>query len=719
MPEVAPEVLLQLAQYQPCRDGGGTREATFRQMVGPVLMEAGGQVDSPSAVREAFKVFFGVEIEASELNDWLRYLEQKGAVRRDGATVALTHDAEKLFAQRKHDFELLSTRAKQEWRTTLVGIDPSLTDQDLADLESDLDTLIARIVAYHGAEAAVILYPKEERSDALRHTLLAKREELPSRAANIREIRRTGLAQFFSAPTDAQRLYLADRLDHGFFATVGTLRPEAAGVMKEELAGQRLYLDTNVLIPALGLAGGAINRSTRRMLDLTRGLGVKLVVTPLTLEEFQHSLKRSKDEISTRGLPDRRYAEVLRNVAREIGGVSLAEGFYESYGDRGSSPEEWFRKAAQVDPRLEELEITVETEAVAAVTKNDAARIADYVVLLNREAVFGRTRPRPRDDPPMVHDAFHRVLIERLRGSGFRHFGSAQYWFLTEDKVLPRFGQLALDGEQTPSVPFCISAAAWTQIARCFTPRTEDYDQTITDLLASPYLRFGRGHNLGEVQTVVSRITTLLDDASPAVVAAFIGDETLEAVTSSHDEQQQDVILITAYERTQDELEERFKTLNTRLEAMETKLNAEQDERAESIAAADAIRIEQRVTEEALNDERRRAEELKADLHRERASSEREIERLKREMKDAETERLNKRNRRVQAIPLFSACLLAMAAVILRLTGTISLAATLVGGGCAVALLIGRQLEKSRWAWTVAFGLAVVGVALALLPLLK
>ena len=497
MTELSPEGLLQLAQYQPHKDGGASREETFRQMVAPVLMESGGSVGSADVLRESFQTLFRVEVDPGELDGWLDHLEDKGAIERNGGTISLTDAARGLLEKSCENFEALSEAAKKEWRASLLRLEPALSEEDLDVFEADLDKLIAHIVAYHGAEAAVILYPEEERSEVLRETLRRRTESLPRRGDPLDEIRRQGFAQFFHEPTGNQRRYLADRLDHGFFSTVGTLRPEAAAAIKEQLAGQRMYLDTNVLIGAFGLAGRSVNQSMKHLLDLTRGLGIELAVTSRTVEEFRHSLDSAKAQIESRGLPSRRYAGVLVNAAREIGGISLLKGFYENYGAHGSTPDDWFRRASQFEPVFAELGIQIHDEGLDAVLKNDGARVNDYVVLINREALHRSRHPKARDDAPLQHDAIHRALIERLRGKSTRRFGTAQFWFLTEDKVLSRFGHLALEGEAPPTIPFCISGAAWGQIARCFTPRTDDFDQTITDLLASPYLRFGKRRNLG------------------------------------------------------------------------------------------------------------------------------------------------------------------------------------------------------------------------------
>jgi len=264
-----------------------------------------------------------------------------------------------------------------------------------------------------------------------------------------------------------------------------------------------------------------------------------------------------------------------------------------------------------------------------------------------------------------------------------------------------------------------MSSAAWTQIARCFTPRTEDYDQTITDLLASPYLRFGRARNLGEIQETVSRVTTLLADASPTVVAAFISDETLEAVAGSEGQDDQNEVLVRAYERTQDELEERFAAMHGRFESMEEELRRERDKHEGTQAEARGSEEERQALERALAEERERLSQREADLQRERAASADEIDKLKEQLGTDERERTMRREQRKKAAVVAAAILIAIVSIVLRATGVISIAAALLGGGTVIALLVGPRVEHSKWAWTVIFVLAVLAVLLAVLPLAK
>ncbi len=707
MDQLSPEALLQLAQYQPCRDAGSVKDATFELMVPAVLIESGGSVSGTEELRRRFHDLFGVEIEQDEVLHWLEQLERDGSVRRN-STISISDRTRESLESRRVEFEALTSTAVEEWCASLLRLDPHIADADMEALWEDLNQLIGVMVSYHGAEAALILYPEEPRSEALRDTLSNQLNVLIERGKRLDELRREALRQFFSSPTESQRRYLANRLDHGFFATVGTLRPSAAGVMREELSGHRLYLDTNFLIPALGVAGKRVGTPARRLLELTQRLGVEVAVTSRTLDEYQHSLQNSRDDIS-KNLPRRRFAGVLRNQARRTGGISLTEGYLESYELKGSTVDDWFRRAGLVEPKLEELGIALVDDELTAVER-ESRRIDDYIKLLDREAWRWR---KQRDELPMEHDVIHRLLIEKLRGGEPQNFRSAKQWFLTEDKLLPHFGLLAIPGEKRPRVPYCMSGSAWAQIARCFTPRTDDYDQMVTDLLASPYVSFGRSLSFSEVQQVVNRVSTILEDASPAVVAAFVGDEVLQAVTGAREQSEKDEVIVEAYEHKRDEMEENISTLSARVEQMQAAIAVKEAE------DEDARKLEERLgaTEILLAEER-------GERSRDRSLSEEEIRNLKeqraqeqaaregeRREREEAAQAHHRRRKRVAGIALMllsEAGLLAMA-----ILGVISPGVLLIVGGLILALALVPVAESPRWAARVGYLLAVLGVLIS------
>lgn len=115
------------------------------------------------------------------------------------------------------------------------------------------------------------------------------------------------------------------------------------------------------------------------------------------------------------------------------------------------------------------------------------------------------------------HDAFHRLLILRLRGEiPPKTFIDTKVWFLTCDHSLPVYDRLARKGPR--GVPFCILANQWIQIMRPLLPRTVDFDETFADLLISPYLKTYGSLSSDVAQKILARITQFKPHSSELAV---------------------------------------------------------------------------------------------------------------------------------------------------------------------------------------------------------
>lgn len=79
--------------------------------------------------------------------------------------------------------------------------------------------------------------------------------------------------------------------------TVLTIDPEARQLVRAQLAGHRIYLDTNFLYAVLGAAPPDEVYSSRRLMQLSKDLGFKLAVSPWTMEELRTSIGRSRRDI--------------------------------------------------------------------------------------------------------------------------------------------------------------------------------------------------------------------------------------------------------------------------------------------------------------------------------------------------------------------------------------------------------------------------------------
>jgi hypothetical protein len=161
--------------------------------------------------------------------------------------------------------------------------------------------------------------------------------------------------------------------------------------------------------------------------------------------------------------------------------------------------------------------------------------------------------------------------------------------------------------------PFAVSLTAWAHIVRSLCPRTEDYEQTVVDLLDTPSIRPRGVISYETVAEVLGRIDMLTSDSTEEIATRVLLDSAImKKVDSSTGEARARLIDDAAAEK-KDELERQLR---------ETQDTATREraarERAEQVAAD---RVEELERERAA---RREAEARAAGAERRRQEQERE-----------------------------------------------------------------------------------------------
>jgi hypothetical protein len=171
----------------------------------------------------------------------------------------------------------IESTALAEWESAVQSVAGEFSKDDISTLRKDLFSWLQRIISHYGTEAALILYPEEERA----RQFFEEVEELgfdflPKRNQSLTAARPAALSLFIQHPTTAQRAYIANLMTTAYMVAVFTLDPAAQRLVQAITRGQRVYLDTNVLYSALNLNGPHAYLSTKRVLDMTRALGYEL-----------------------------------------------------------------------------------------------------------------------------------------------------------------------------------------------------------------------------------------------------------------------------------------------------------------------------------------------------------------------------------------------------------------------------------------------------------
>jgi predicted nucleic acid-binding protein len=506
-------------------------------------------------------------------------------------------------------------QALADWEADVRALRPDLSSEDFECLREDLAAWLQQVITRHGAEAALMLYPEEPRAHRLFDEIDALGTGfLPAREGCAGDVRDEALRLLVREPGPAQRQFLANRLNTAFYLTVLTLDPAARKLAQESVEGRRLYLDTNFLYAVLGAARAREVHAAHRLLELTKELGYQLAVTPWTVNELHQSIKRARQGVEQ--LPiNPRIAELMVQVSGEKG-YSLD--FWRTFREFGTTPQDYFERVAHFEYEFPGLGIEIVDESCAKIDAQDEL-VDEYATLLDRVLVY------PRHEDVLRHDAKHRLLVERLRGDGNIRFSNARVWFLTQDTYLPRFAERMPDPDvSAPELPFCITTSAWLQVMRALTPRTEDYEQTIVDLLASPFVGYQRPVDQKAVREVVGRLEDQ-KDRSPELALAVLQDTALvHEISAARGPQQAAEEVERAYSTKTSELQEQAAAAASRASDEQTK-REQAEQRARDI-------------ERDRDDERGRREGLEADLRREQEAHTREQDELRQAIDSAKQE---------------------------------------------------------------------------------
>jgi hypothetical protein len=316
----------------------------------------GGPIGTAMQCRQAFLDCWGLQVEIEELLPILGALVEEGSARKEGQRYRLAERPLGEMEARAIDWEEIEGRAFREWELRVGELRPGIPDAEVGLLRSDLRDWLHLIIARHGADAALMLYPEDERSRKFLDTV-AKRgfDALPRRAKALAELRERALPLFIREPTPDQRRFLASLLNVSFYMTVLTIDPTAKKLVVEKLEGARLYLDTNFLYAVLGAATPEEVYSARRLIQMSRDLGCEIAVTPWTMNELRTSIARSRRNIEAQMALVR--PELGAAMLRTSGDKGFERYFWQAYDKSKAKPKDIFDRLEHFDHELEKLGI--------------------------------------------------------------------------------------------------------------------------------------------------------------------------------------------------------------------------------------------------------------------------------------------------------------------------------------------------------------------------
>jgi len=340
-------------------------------------------------------------------------------------------------------------------------------------------TFLVKLFVRHGIESVSILYPNDEKSQiwltSIQNNIIG---DLPNLAGESNIVLEIEIPNFFKAANSKRKKYIDNLFNASFYWHLIQIDEKCTEYFNEISKGQYLILDNNIIFSLMGFHGGVCMESIHELLKFANELGYILMVSTKTIDEFYESLKRSGEKY----INSPKYTKELADVAvRTLDPNNFMVTYWREFVEKRISLNEFIVEKSHLDRIFKELNISVIPDFRKEIEGSNE--------LKDEESIL---RTACGDFPATIieHDAFHNILVKRIRNGEKYKYTQAIAWFLTHDTKLPFYARASLKGKK--SLPFCITTNEWIQINRPFIRRTknqEEFEKSFTNLVTQPYLR--------------------------------------------------------------------------------------------------------------------------------------------------------------------------------------------------------------------------------------
>jgi len=444
-------------------------------------------------------------------------------------------------------------RIFSDWITLLSAKYPDLSDEDKKFLIADLQLYLNKIFLRHGAECTVLIYPEENKLNALIKQYSQENIDklLPERTETIKKIRIIEFPLFLRHIDSEKKIYFAGILDGTFVYNLIQIDPQTQKLVRDNLKNYTLYLDTNILYSLFDLHDSRRTTTTEKTINLARNFGIKMIVSQRTVEEMKKSIAGKKDALLA-SMPIRReLAEIGAEISEDEDFITA---YWRAYYKTGVSKEDFIEKLDHVAELLKSKNIPVVK----------GLDFTSEVIEKEKDALNSAIAPKKKMESVAEHDAYHCLLIKELRKEAESRQDPEKYWFLSLDNLLLIYDVQTRAQRETP---FVLLPHQLLQILRPFCQRTNDYDATFIELFSRPQIKSAQGvlpNNLA--QKILAKISGFSDLPVDTALSIIMDQTFRRSVLVIRDTGEQDKFIEQKIEST---IATELKQYKERLEKLE------------------------------------------------------------------------------------------------------------------------------------------------------
>lgn len=483
------ESIARLSHFSP-----STKDDYGNQFLDYIVLDSmsdyGTTVVTPKEIKQTIKKNLLIDFEEDEIIGSAKRLAIKKMIkllesekRFEKPKLQLLEKTESKISNNREDLLRLEKIVIDAWKQEILTKYDEHKDikDNLFQIENLLKQFISKMFVRHGVETVSLLYPGENKIKSwLKENGHKIYDELILNENPFFEnIVKIEIPRFFQSQDSKRNQYISNMFNSSFFWHLVQVDDKCSKLLQNVTKGQKLLLDNNILYSLVGLHGKDALESAHSMLKFANELGYELIITTKTIDEFQNTLQwqlkeaREKPTISS---------ELAKIALEELGETNFITIYWSELVKKGVTIEEFIAELSHLDQILDGLNIGIFNKFRKDI--EDSEELRDEMSTL-RKACGDHINIHI-----VEHDAFHRILINKLRKGKKYNFNEAKAWFLTHDHKLPQYSKYARQGQA--HLPFCITTNEWIQINRPLLSRTknsEEFENSFHILVTQSYVR--------------------------------------------------------------------------------------------------------------------------------------------------------------------------------------------------------------------------------------
>lgn len=451
-----------LQQFTLNRESEEIREELYEYMIMSVIFRYGGNESciETAKIHKLVKTDFHLTAMPSmQLKDGISRLIHKNSIHEEKNLVTLSKINIQKFKQGSNDIVNLEKTVLADLKIELTKKLPTTLHYLVEIVLKNFDNFMGEIFRRFGLQAAQFFANGESNlrdlngfttfSDFYEYSdLKSLTKEQKIEFENI-------LHEFFANPTKERSQYFFSMSQSYVLTQILNVEPDLKKIQIKSLSKKKVYLDTNIIINLLFQStSGAV--ATSDLINETKKLQLKLIITEKTSSEFKTWLEKQEKRLKNFKLPSTKLASALGEFDARTDQILFVYS-KELQKNPNLNIKNFCKKFYEVETLLlNKYGVTYEKTDKNLEASSDVKKLITSV----KENASGE-----KDEFVALHDAYVIARIRQLRAANQGDEMGPNAWFLTTDTTLEHSESEVFSVNEIPAT---ILLESWFQVISTF-----------------------------------------------------------------------------------------------------------------------------------------------------------------------------------------------------------------------------------------------------------